>query len=127
MALDALGIIVLVFILLGLIKLLFFIFSPKSWMNFAKGMYKNPAVLIIIELILAAVVLYYLLMYMTIVQIFGGIVLGALLTGLSFACFGKELVPMFTKMFKAKGLWKKIWLIWLVWLALFVWVLLALF
>lgn len=127
MALGALEIIVLVFIIIGLIKLLFLLFSPKSWFNFAKKLYSSPAVLIIVEIILALIVFYYLLMSLTIVQIMAGIVLGALLTGLSFAFFAKEMVPFMNKIFKSKTLWKKTWLVWLIWLALFVWVLVSMF
>ncbi len=127
MALGALEIIVLVFIVIGLIKLLFLLFSPKTWMNFAKKLYSSPAILIIVELILAIIVFYYLLMSLTIVQILAGVVLGALLTGLSFAFFAKELMPLFNKIFKKGLLWKKTWLVWLIWLALFVWALVAMF
>ncbi|GAH84520.1 unnamed protein product, partial [marine sediment metagenome] len=53
----------------------------------------------------------------------------ALLTGLSFAAFGKELLPVFTKLMRNKKLlWSpRICLVWLLWLILVGWVLYALF
>ena len=127
MALDALGTIVFIFILIGLIKLLFVLFNPGAWFGFAKKLYSSPQILIVVELILAAIVFFYLLQSMTIVQIMGGVVLGALLTGLSFAFFAKEMMALVTKIYKQKGMLKKTWLVWIIWLALFVWTLTALF
>ena len=127
MVLDALGIIVLVFIVIGVIKLLFLLFSPGSWFRFSKKLYSSPATLVIIELTLAAIVFYYLLQTLTIVQIMGGVVLGALLTGLSFAVYSKEVMVMAEKIFKQKNMFRKTWIIWVIWLALFAWTLNALF
>ena len=127
MVLDALGIIVLIFIIIGVIKLLFFIFSPGSWFGFSKKLYSSPAVLVTVQVILAAIVFYYLLQTLTIVQIMGGVVLGVLLTGLSFAFYSKEMMALAAKIYRQKNILKKTWLIWVIWLALFVWTLTALF
>jgi len=127
MVLGNLEIIVLIFVVLGLLKLIFVLFSPKSWFGFAKGLYKSPAILIIVEIILALIVFYYLLQTMTIVQIMGGVVLGALLTGLSFAFFAKDSMAWAGKLLNAKGFFKKMWLVILIWLALFIWTLIAMF
>ena len=127
MVLDALGIIVLVFITIGVIKLLFFLFSPGSWFGFSKKLYSSPAVLVTVQVILAAIVFYYLLQTLTIVQIMGGVVLGVLLTGLSFAVYSKEAMAMAEKIYKQKNMLKKTWLIWVIWLALFAWTLTVLF
>ena len=96
---NSLEIIALVFVIAGLIKLIILLINPKSWMGFVKKLYSCPNVLLIAELILAGIVLYYLLQQLTIVKIIGGVVLGALLTGMTFAAYGKELLPVFIKLF----------------------------
>jgi len=127
MTFGAVGNIVFIFSVLVLVKLLFVLFKPKGWMDVSKQLYNSPAILALIELILAAIVFYYLLMELTIVQIMAGVVLGALLTGLSFASYGKEALAFGTKIMKDKNMWKKAWLPAVIWLVLAVWALYALF
>ncbi len=126
MAFTTIEIIALIFVILGLLKIIIVFFSAKSWMNFAKGIYKNPVLLFIVELVLAAIVFYYLLQSFTIVQIMACVVFGALLTGLTFAVYAKELMPAFTKVFKA-GIVKKAWLPLIIWVILLIWTLTAIF
>lgn len=126
MAFNAVEIIALIFAVLVIVKLLVVSFSPKSWLALAKSLYKTPMVLFIVELILAAVVFYYLLIELTVVQIFAAVTLGALLTGMSFAIYGKETIAWGTKLLDSNTP-KKIWLPILIWLALAVWVLIELF
>ncbi len=116
---------VLVFSILVLLKILFLIFSPKSWANFAKSLYKSPVVLVIVELILAAILLSLLLQTMTIVQIMSAIVLGALLTAIGFTAYSKELLAM-TKKTVNKDMVKRAWLPLLIWAVLAIWTLIAL-
>lgn len=127
MALDALGIILLVFAILVIVKLLFVVFNPKAWLKFALSLYRNPAVLVVIELVLALLVLYYLLQSLTILQIMGGIVLGALLTGMSFAAYGPETIAWAKKIMSTKSVLKKAWIPALIWLILIIWTLKELF
>lgn len=110
-----------------IVKLVFVAFNPKGWVNFAKGIYNSPAILVLVELILALVLFYYLLMELTIVQVFAALTLGALLTGLSFAIVGKETINMAGKLMKQKQTLKHFWLPILIWLALAIWTLAALF
>ena len=126
MAFNAVEIIALIFAVLVIVKLLVVSFSPKSWLALAKSLYKAPWVLFVVELILAAVVFYYLLIELTVVQIFAAVTLGALLTGMSFAIYGKETIAWGAKLLNSSTL-KKIWLPILIWLALAVWVLIELF
>lgn len=118
---------VLVFAIGVLIKLLICAFNPKGWLKFAKSIYKSPSVLFVVELILAAILLYYLLMELTIIQIFATISLGALLTGMTFAIYNKEAMDFAGKFLKGKSLLKRAWLPILIWLALAIWVLIELF
>jgi hypothetical protein len=118
---------VLVFVILAIIKILICSFDPKAWLKFVKGLYKNPVVLFIVELILAAVLFYYLLMELSVVYIMAVIVLGALLTGMSFAVYSKETIAWGGKILKGKTILNKAWLPILIWLALSIWVLVELF
>ncbi|HUW43403.1 MAG TPA: hypothetical protein VMV95_00360 [Bacillota bacterium] len=118
---------VLVFVILAIIKIIVVSFNPKEWFKFAKSLYKNGAVLFIVELILAAVLFYFLLAELSLVHIMAVIVLGALLTGMTFALYNKETIDWAGKILKGKTLWNKAWLPLLIWLALSIWVLVELF
>jgi len=52
-----------------LIKLIVISINPKSWMRFSKNLFVKPWLATSVSLILALVVLYYLLVEITIVQI----------------------------------------------------------
>ena len=118
---------VLVFAILVIIKLLICSFNPKAWLKFAKSLYKNGIVLFMVELILAAILFYYLFMELSIIYIMAAIVLGALLTGMSFAIYNKDSISFAGKILKGKTLLNKAWLPILIWLALAIWVLIELF
>ena len=118
---------VLVFAILVIIKILICSFDPKAWLKFAKGIYKNGIVLFIVELILAAILFYYLFMELSIIYIMAVIVLGALLTGMSFAIYNKDSMSFAGKILKGKTILNKAWLPILIWLALSIWVLVELF
>jgi len=81
----------------------------------------------IVELILAAILFYYLLIELTIVQIFAAILVGAFLTGMTFAIYHKEAMDFGSKLLKGKTLLKRAWLPILIWLALTIWTLAELF
>ncbi len=117
---------VLVFVAIGLIKLIIIAFDPKVWLNVAKKLYGAQTITFTVILILAAVLFYYLLQSFTIVQIMAGVTLGGLLTALSFVAYSKDTISWATKILK-KGMLKKIWLPILIWLVLIVWTLGALF
>jgi len=119
-------ILALIFAIAVLLKLIIVALSSKSWLGIVKPIYSNPVLLIVIELILSAVILYYLLQTLGIIQIMACVLLGALLTGLSFAAFSKEFLPFALKMLKGNII-SKAWLPILIWLALSIWVLIELF
>ena len=126
---GAVQIAVLLLAILIVIKFLVLAIKPKAWLNFAKSLYSNPLVTGLVEVILAAVLLYYLLIQLTIVQIMAAVTLGALLTGLSFAAFGKELLPFISRLMRNKSiLWSpRALLIWLIWFVLIGWALYTIF
>lgn len=127
MAFNAIEIIALVFVLTGLVKILIILVKRNSWASFVKSIYSKPNVLMLVELVLAGIVLYYLSQSgLTIVQIMACVVLGALLTGMTFAAYGKELISPMIKLLKTNA-WKKAWIPILVWIILMVWTLGKLF
>ena len=98
-----------------------------AWWNFAKKIYGNPPVSTIVFLVLAAIVLYYLLQELTIVEIFGGVTFTVLLVGVSYAVFSKEMLAWGESMMKKKDMMRRSWLVILIWLALSLWVLKEIF
>ena len=126
---GAVQITVLLLAILVVIKFLVLAIKPKAWLNLVKSLYGNPLITGLVEVILAAVLFYYLLMQITIVQIMAAVALGALLTALSFAIFGKEMLPFASKLIRNKRiLWSPgAWVVWLIWLVLIGWALYVLF
>ncbi len=126
---GAVQITVLLLAIVVVIKFLVLAIKPKAWLNLAKSLYKNPLVTGLVELILAALLFYYLLMQLTIVQIMAAVALGALLTALSFAIFGKEMLPLLTKLMRNKKiLWSPgAWFVWIIWLVLIGWAVYTIF
>jgi len=127
MAFGTIEIVALIFAILIIVKLLYVAFGPKSWFNFAKKLYEAPVLLALVEFVLAALLFYYLLMSMSFLQIFNVLILGALLTGLSFSLFAKETISWIEKIAKTKGMMKRAWLPILIWLVLAIWALVSLF
>lgn len=119
---------VLVFSILALVKILFVFFNPKAWLKLVGHIYgKASHVTIVVELILALGLLLYLLKEMTIVQIMGAIIFGALLSGITFAAFGKETLAFGNKILRTKGAVHKAIISIVIWLALTIWALVSLF
>ena len=128
MALGAIEIIALIVVLVTIIKLLVILVKPASWMKVVRPVYKTPALTMIVSLILAAVVLYYLLQGgITIVQIFAVMGLIALLAAITMSAYFKEVVAMADKMLKDKKIVKRAALSIIIWLVLAVWALYVLF
>ena len=109
-------------------KLLVIMIKPKAWMNVVEVVYRKPTLLMVVSLILAAVVLYYLdFAGITIVQIFAVMVFFALLAAMTASAYAKEIIVLARKMLKDKSVLKKAWLALVVWIVLVVWVLYTLF
>lgn len=128
MALSAVDIIALVFILLAAIKLLYLLIDPKKWYGVISGIYKKPKAAFIIYLILAIVVLVYLLQEITIVQIIAVAALVGLLTGMGISLYFRDFLGILKKIYSDKGsLLRKNWVPIIIWLAIFVWALVEIF
>ena len=115
-----------VVVLLSLIKLITLLVSPKSWINFASKLWKNPSAMAFVSLILGAIVFYYLIQELTIIQIFAVMLFTMLLFALTFASYSKEFYPMLQK-FAKQGILKKGWLPILIWVILLIWAIKELF
>ena len=110
MEFTAVGIIALVLLVLGVVKMLVLLISPKSWMNLAKKLYNNKLVFQLVCLVLAAVVFYFLLQELTVIQIFAAMAFLALLIGIGLADPIKRILPIYRKQIKEKTLLKSNWL-----------------
>ena len=121
-------IIALILAVVVAVKLLVIMIKPKAWMNVVDVVYRKPTLLMVVSLILAAVVLYYLdFAGITIVQIFAVMVFFALLAAMTASAYAKEIIVLARKMLKDKSVLKKAWLALVVWIVLVVWVLYTLF
>ena len=129
MIFGALQITVLLLAILVVIKFLVLAIKPKAWLNFAKSIYSNPLIAGLVEVILAAVLFYYLLIQLSILQIMAAVTLGALLTALGFTIYGKEMLPFVGKLLRNKKvLWSpRAWFVWLIWLVLIGWAVYTIF
>jgi len=125
---NSIEIFALVVAILTLVKIGVILINPKSWISVIRKCYGKPIIGSVIGLILAAVVLYNLVLYgITIQEVFAVMLFIVLLLYLGVLVYSKELISMAEKMLKDKKLMKKAWLPILIWLALIVWLLWALF
>lgn len=127
MALDSLQIIALILIVVSTIKLIVIIFNPMAWYkNVVKKVYRPHSTWIF--LILALIVLYYLIQSeITITIILAVTTFIALLFGLSFSIFSKELLQFADKIYKSKDIIKRSWLSIIIWIILLLWGFLEIF
>ncbi|MFH1365314.1 MAG: hypothetical protein ABIH28_01905 [archaeon] len=114
-------IIALVLIIAGLVKMLVILLSPGKWMGFAKKVYAKPKLMSFVFLILAAIVFYYLMQELSIVQILAASAFTALLLGIGLAPHVKILLKKYEEQIKRGKILKENWLYALAWLALMLW------
>jgi hypothetical protein len=117
----------LIIALAVIIKLVVLLVKPQSWRSVVKVVYGKPGITMIIGLVLAVVVLYYLLMELTIVQIFASMLFLALIAGVTMSAYYEQISELIDNMLKDKAIVKKAWLSIIIWLILSVWVLYVLF
>jgi hypothetical protein len=127
MAFTAVEIIALILLALGVVKMIVLLISPKSWLNLAKKLYNNKLVFQLVCLVLAAVVFYFLLQELTVIQIFAAMAFVALFIGVGLADPAKRIVSLYRKQIKEKTLLRSNWLYIILWIALMAWVFLELF
>lgn len=127
MAFTPVEIIALIVIIASAIKMVMLVINPKGWMNMAKGIYSKPFIVRFVALVLAAIVLYYLLMEITIVQIIATTAFVALLVLIGLAAEVEPLIKKYEALIKKGKLWKEYWFYALIWILLMVWALVELF
>jgi len=122
MAFTAVETIALVLIVIAVIKIGVLLVNPKSWMNFAKGVYSKPGVTSLGAFILAAIVLYYLIQSgISIVEILAVTAFVFLLILIGLAKEVGPLLKRYDAMIKKGNLWKEYWLYTLIWVILLIW------
>ncbi len=113
--------IAVIVILFAAVKMIVMLISPKSWMNFAKGVWANVVLVQIFSFVLAGIVLYYLLQQMTILQILAVVAFVALLLVFGIAPEVEFILKKYEAQIKQGKLWKRYWFYALIWLILLVW------
>jgi hypothetical protein len=113
-------IIATILIIASAIKIVVILIKPSSWANMIKKVWINPMIMSGISLVLAAVVLYYLLQEVTIVQILAVTAFIGLFMAVGIGMYAKEVISMANKMLK-KGIMKKAWLYTILWIVLLAW------
>jgi len=127
MLLTPVEIIALILIIFATLKIVVLLISPKSWINFVKGLWSNVVIIQLVSFVLAGIVLYYLLQQMTIVQILSVYAFFALMLVFGIASEAEFLFKKYDVQIKQKKLWKRYWFYTLLWVILLAWGTYALF
>lgn len=120
-------IIALVFAIVAILKLLvlFIAVKPAKAMKIAKPMWTaHPAIVHVVGIVLLAVLGYYLLQELSIVQLVAAMFFGFLLMAMFLMPYTKSVLKLAEEVLKNKG---KAWLGWLIVIVLSLWVLKELF
>ena len=121
MTLNTVEILALILIVVTAIKLIIFLINPKIWYGFIEGVYRAPAIASLIAFVLAAIVLYFLIISgITIVEILAVCLFVALLIAIGFARYADELMAWVRKQ-EILAILKEVWLYTFVWLLLLAW------
>ncbi|MBW2992757.1 hypothetical protein KY345_06080 [Candidatus Woesearchaeota archaeon] len=117
-------IIALVFAVAILLKaLMFLLIKGKPYMKLIDKVFEKKALMPVLVLVLLVIVGYYLLLEMSIVQIYAAGLFGILVYGLALVLYPKALTKFMKAVLKNKS---KLWLSVVIWVVLAVWVLLKL-
>jgi len=112
-------ILALIFIAIASIKILVLLINPNSWSRLIKKVWKKSTVTMIVCLVLAAAVLYLLLLEgITIVQIIAVMTFISLLAGAGIAMYAQDMVVLSHRLLRDRNLVKKSWLYILIWVVL---------
>ncbi len=110
-----------IFAVLVLVKLAFIRTNPKAWMNFAQPILRNSVVALLVYLVSAAVVGYFIFSSMTIVQVGAVMLFTSLLMGVGLAPYSQVILKVGEEML-TEGVGKA-WLSMLIWSCISLWVL----
>jgi hypothetical protein len=110
------------------IKIIVILTGQNVWFeNVTKRYWKNAATTTLLSLLAVAVLLFFLLQELTIVQIWAAATFGMALVSLALAPFSKHMISVERKWFTETNVLMTGWVPGVVWLALVVWVLYAVF
>jgi hypothetical protein len=120
--LNQIEILALIFIIVGLIKVIVLAYKPRKWMNFAESLWNRPKTMQLICLILAIVIFFYLRENgISIVQILAVSFFVAMFMAVAIAPEAEDLIQKYDARIKRGNLWKQYWLYVLLWLVLLLW------
>jgi hypothetical protein len=120
--LNQIEVLALIFIIVGLIKLIVLAYNPRKWMNFAEKIWKRPKTMQSICFVLALVIFFYLTENgITIVQILAIAFFTVMFMAIAIAPEVEELIQKYDARIKRGNLWKQYWLYTLLWLVLLLW------
>ncbi|MEX0920117.1 MAG: hypothetical protein WDZ69_00870 [Candidatus Pacearchaeota archaeon] len=121
-------IIALVFAVIVALKLIVLSIRPMAWYDsVAKKFLGHNELKTVFSVILGAIILYYLLTELTIVQVFAAFAFVWVLMVIWFQTYSKEIGVFVKKAYQDKNMIKRNWLSLIIWAALVVWVLWVLF
>ena len=126
MSLTPIEIIATIFAVFGLLKIIIVLRNKDDWLKITKKIYMNPQNSGLVLIILATLVFYYLIQELTIVQIIAASTFMALLMGIAFLEFSKDLLPLAKKMLN-KGISGWLWIYTIIWVVLLLWTLSEIF
>lgn len=110
-----------VLIVVAAVKMIILLVKPNAWMKVVKKIWANPQMMRVVCFVLAAIVLFFLLAEMTIVQIMAVTAFLALLTVAGLASEVEFLLKKYRARIQSASFWKEHWLYALIWLALIIW------
>ncbi len=110
-----------IFAVLVLVKLAFSWANPRAWMILAQPILRNSVVALLVYLVLAAVVGYFIFSSMTIVQVGAVMLFTSLLMGVGLAPYSQVILKVGEEML-TEGVGKA-WLSMLIWTGISLWVL----
>ena len=121
MTFGTLEILALILIAITVIKLIVFLINPQLWYSFVKKLYVKPQLVSVVALLLAALVLYFLIISgVTIVEILAVCLFVVLLMAVGIAKYADEIIGWAKKQ-DIVFIVKELWLYTLVWILLMAW------
>lgn len=118
--------IVILFSLLGLIKLAVIITRRKRWLPVIEEVYGHSTLFSWVFLILAIWIFYILLQELTIVQIMAVMAFTALLMAIAFMHYSREIIKLAKKIVTTE-ITGWLWIYILIWVAMMIWALWSIF
>lgn len=121
MTFGTLEILALILIAITVIKLIVFLISPQLWYRFVEKLYIKPQLVSVVALLLAALVLYFLVVSgVTIVEILAVCLFVVLLMAIGIAKYADKIIG-WAKEQDIVFIVKELWLYTLVWILLLAW------